>query len=62
MSCAAGFLQIPEGSEEEAHGSHQEAAQGGECSMYFYPELDCEILITRLFRSAWALSWTVYLS
>jgi hypothetical protein len=23
-------LQVPEGSEEEAHGAHQEAAQGGE--------------------------------
>jgi hypothetical protein len=29
-------VQVPEGSEEEAHGAHQEAAQSGGCLIYFF--------------------------
>jgi len=35
--------QVPEGSEEEAHGAHQEAAQGGGCLVYFCSEFSSEL-------------------
>jgi hypothetical protein len=58
MSLAADVVQVPEGPEEEAHGSHQEAAQGGECLMYLLLWVGMRIAnlsFRSLFRSARAL-------